>query len=151
MTRQPIPPAALWLGLAGLLPFVWGAASAQSEPLAAWGLAIAGPRLTGVPLVLGYGVIILSFMSGVLWGFAAKQPKVGAIYYIFSVLPALWGLFLVGGDLTASFAALGLGYVGLLALDWLFATRGFAPGWWMPLRLLLTSIVLACLTVAALA
>ena len=149
--RQPIPSAALWLGLAGLLPFVWGAASAQSDALAAWGLAIAGPRLTGVPLVLGYGVIILAFMSGVLWGFAAKQPTGAAIYYILSVLPALWALFLVGGDLTASFAYLGLGYIGLLALDGLFASRGFAPEWWMRLRLLLTAIVLACLVVAALA
>ena len=149
--RQPIPSAALWLGLTGLLPFVWGAACVQSDTLAAWGLAVAGPRLTGVPLVLGYGVIILAFMSGVLWGFAAKQPKVAAIYYSLSVLPALWALFLVGGDLTASFAYLGLGYIGLLALDGLFASRGFAPEWWMRLRLLLTAIVLACLVVAALA
>ncbi|MGV8951651.1 MAG: DUF3429 domain-containing protein [Cypionkella sp.] len=148
---KTIPPAALWLGLAGLLPFVWGAACTLSETLNGWGLMIAGPRLTGVPLVLGYGIIIMSFMSGVLWGFAARLTSGAAIYYALSVLPALWALFLVGGDLTASFVYLGLGYIGLLGLDWLFTTRGLAPPWWIELRCLLTTGVLACLTLAALA
>ncbi len=149
--RGHIPPAALWLGLAGLLPFLWGAATTLNEGLAAWGLWAAGPRLTGVPLVLGYGVIILAFMSGVLWGFAARAPGPAGVYYALSVLPALWALFSVGGDTIASLRFLTLGYIGLFALDVLFALRRFAPDWWLQLRLLLTLVVLACLATTALA
>jgi hypothetical protein len=48
-------------------------------------------------------------------------------------------------------APLILGLAGLLALDWQFALWGLAPGWWMPLRLLLSAVVIACLAVGVFA
>ena len=70
--RTQIPTAPLWLGLAGVLPFLWGAISAWntdiSRPIADW----LGPGFLGRDLQLTYGAVILSFMSGVLWGFACK-------------------------------------------------------------------------------
>jgi hypothetical protein len=151
MRKTSIPSAALWLGIAGLLPFLWGALTSHNDALADWGLWALGPRLTGIPLVLGYGVIILAFMSGVLWGFAARAPEPASLYYALSVMPALWALFTVGGDLNASLRFLALGYIGLFGLDVLFAMRRFAPDWWLQLRLLLTMVVLACLATTALA
>lgn len=148
-----VPRFALWLGLAGLLPFLWGAACAHSPQLADISLQVLGPapRLMGVGLVVGYGLVILSFMSGVLWGFATRADRRAGLYFTLSVLPALWGFFLAGGDAPERFVWLGAGYLGLLALDWIFARAGLAPTWWMRLRLLLTAAVLVCLAVAALA
>lgn len=94
----PIPRAALGLGLAGLIPFVWGAASQLFPGLAEMGLAAAGPRFVGPYVSLAYGTVILSFMSGVLWGFATKATgSAAATGYALSVLPALWAFFMVGG------------------------------------------------------
>ena len=117
MTR--IPTAPLLLGLAGLIPFLWGAATMYVPALQDTGLTVLGPRFVGPYVQLSYGTIILSFMSGVLWGFATKAD--GAV------------------------AASGYAFVGLLALDWMFARQGLAPDWWMRLRILLTSIVVLTL------
>ena len=37
------------------------------------------------------------------------------------------------------------GFLGLLALDFAFSRAGLTPGWWMKLRVLLTSLVVLCL------
>jgi len=39
----------------------------------------------------------------------------------------------------------------ILGLDWQFQAQGLAPRWWMRLRVMLTSVVVACLTVTAFA
>ena len=147
----PIPRAALGLGLAGLIPFVWGAASQLFPALAEMGLAVAGPRFVGPYVSLAYGTVILSFMSGVLWGFATKATGAAAATgYALSVLPALWAFFMVGGGPVSAALSLMAGFAGLLGLDGLFWRWGLAPPWWMRLRGLLTAVVLACLAVPAL-
>lgn len=146
---QPIPRSALILGLAGLLPFVWGASSALSPGLAAWGGQWLGPLFIGTYVSLTYGTVILSFMSGVLWGFAttAKKGTEAGIGYALSVIPALWAFFMVNGLPANAAINLFAGFVGLLMLDWHFWKMGTAPDWWMRLRLMLTAVVLACLLV----
>ena len=67
-----IPRAPLVLGLAGLIPFIWGALTGLVPDLAAWASANLGSRFVGPYIQLFYGTVILSFMSGVLWGFATK-------------------------------------------------------------------------------
>lgn len=141
-----IPRAALILGLAGVLPFVWGVLTMVSPALAAWTTAAIGPRFVGPYVQLFYGAVILSFMSGVLWGFAARAPQSqGATGYALSVIPALWAFFMTGGGPQAAGLALIAGFVGLLGLDALFARWGLAPPWWMALRMLLTALVVLCL------
>jgi hypothetical protein len=44
-----------------------------------------------------------------------------------------------------------LGFVALLAIDASAARQGLAPAWWMSLRLLLTTVVVACLAIGVLA
>ncbi len=147
-----IPRAALILGLAGLLPFLWGAATQISPQLAAWGGQWVGPLFIGTYVSLTYGTVILSFMSGVLWGFATKASgEEAAIGYGLSVIPALWAFFMVNGDPADAAVNLAAGFVGLLLLDWHFWRMGTAPDWWLHLRGLLTVIVLACLAVAIIA
>ncbi|MDA0961662.1 MAG: DUF3429 domain-containing protein, partial [Proteobacteria bacterium] len=58
-----IPKAALVLGLAGLIPFLWGALTVLVPPLADWGTRSLGPRFVGPYAQLFYGSVILSFMS----------------------------------------------------------------------------------------
>lgn len=147
---QPIPRAALLLGLAGLLPFVWSLATQISAPLADIGLSTLGPRYVGPFVGLQYGTIILAFMAGVLWGFATKAQTAANICYALSVIPALWAFFLVGDGPTSSAIFLAIGFIGLLGLDFVYWQYGLTPPWWMRLRMLLTGGVVTCLTLTAL-
>ncbi len=145
---DPIPRSALALGLAGLLPFLWGAASVLSPALAQFGAQNFGPLFTGTYLSLTYGTVILSFMSGVLWGFATRaEAGEAGLSYALSVVPALWAFFMVNGDPGDAAVNLAAGFAGLLLLDWHFWKQGTAPDWWLRLRLGLTVVVLACLAV----
>ena len=146
MTR--IPAAPLILGLSGLIPFLWGALTYVNTDLQTWGAANLGPRFVGPYVQLFYGSVILSFMSGVLWGFATRTDGArAATCYALSVLPALWAFFMTGGGPVSAGMNLIFGFVGLLALDFAFSRWGLTPAWWMPLRVLLTSVVVLCLAV----
>lgn len=130
-----IPRIPLILGLAGLIPFVLGAA------LASFGGA-ALEQAIGIGMLLEYGTVILAFMSGVLWGFAAKGWNLG---YGLSVIPALWAFFASFLDDQARMIALAIGFAAVFGLDYAF--RHLAPEWWLRLRIMLTAVVLACLGV----
>ena len=143
-----IPRSALFLGLAGVIPFAWGALTLWSDAAAQWGMATLGPRFIGPYVQLYYGAVILSFMSGVLWGFATKAGgSRAATGYALSVIPALWAFFMTGGGPDSAAVNLITGFVGLLLLDWSFQRWGLAPAWWMSLRALLTALVVLCLAV----
>ena len=143
-----IPTVPLLLGFAGLIPFLWGALTYGYAPLADWGASALGPRFVGPYVQLFYGSIILSFMSGVLWGFATKTTGAqAAVGYTLSVIPALWAFFMTGGGPVSAGTNLIFGFVGLLILDFAFSSWGLTPEWWMRLRILLTTIVVACLSV----
>jgi hypothetical protein len=143
-----IPRSALILGLAGLLPFLWGALNVLYPPSLAWGGAMVSPMFKGTYVSLTYGTVILSFMSGVLWGFTTKtKGTAAAVGYTLSVIPALWAFFMVNGQPGDAAVNLAAGFVGLILLDFSFAQQGLTPPWWMRLRLILTAVVLACLAV----
>lgn len=147
----PIPRSALVLGLAGTIPFIWGVITLLDGNLHLWGSNMMGQRFVGPYVQLFYGSVILSFMSGVLWGFATKATgKLATIGYVLSVLPALWAFFMTGnGPITASMNLI-TGFIAVLMLDWFFWKAGLAPEWWMRLRIMISVIVIACLLVAVL-
>lgn len=146
MPDTAIPRSALILGVAGLLPFVWGALTIMSPDLAAFTFRMTGPRFVGPYVLLSYGTVILSFMSGVLWGFATRaEGEAAAIGYGLSVIPALWAFFFVGGGVQSAGIYLLTGFIGLLGIDWVFWRHGLAPPWWMRLRAGLTAVVAASL------
>lgn len=134
-----IPRSALFLGLAGLIPFF---VSVLTE------FAGAPPFLRGQEdlIMLRYGIVILAFMSGVLWGFATKASgRTATVGYCLSVLPALWAFFATMGPTPQALGALIVGFSGLLGLDFIFWRLGLTPEWWMRLRLILTAGVLVSL------
>ena len=78
----PAPPArALQLGYAGLLPFVLGAAlvwlvDAQAHPYATLALS-------------AYAGVIVSFLGGIHWGLAMRQPAPPLPLFVWGVVPSL--------------------------------------------------------------
>ncbi len=148
MTRG-IPTAPLLLGLAGLIPFVWGALTLLLPGVHGWGLATLGPRFVGPYVQLFYGSVILSFMSGVLWGYATRASGrlQSAACYSLSVIPALWAFGMVGGGPVSAGMNLIWGFLGLLLLDQMFSLWRLTPRWWMRLRLILTTVTVLSLSV----
>lgn len=146
---RSIPFAPPVLGLAGLLPFGWGVLTQFWPELGLWTAQTLSPRLAGPYVQLAYGTVILSFMSGVLWGFATRaEGSRAAAGYALSVIPALWAFFMVGSGPVTAAGNLMAGFVALLLLDWQFARWGLTPEWWMRLRVLLTTgVVLSLLPV----
>lgn len=142
-----IPRPALLLGLAGLIPFLWSAATHLSPTLLGWAGQWLPPMFLGSYVGLTYGTVILSFMSGALWGFATRAEANAALAYVLSVIPALWVFFMVTDATANSVIYLAAGFAGLLLLDATFVAWGLAPRWWLRLRVMLTVVVLACLAV----
>jgi len=143
-----VPRVPLLLGLAGVIPFVWGALTYINGDLHDLGTRTLGTRFVGPYVQLFYGSVILSFMSGVLWGFATKTSgSKAATCYVLSVLPALWVFFKTGGGSVETGINLIVGFAGLLLLDTAFWYWNLTPRWWMKLRILLTAIVVLSLSV----
>lgn len=146
-SEKTIPPAALALGVAGIVPFL----ACTVGILAGLTLPVlgGGGRLTQALIV--YGVAILSFLGGVRWGIAIgyENEAVQRRDFIIAVVPALigWGATLlapVGAlwTLCAAFILLGL-------LDFGLYCRDVAPEWYGRLRLGLSGAVAVLLGVAA--
>ena len=145
---KKIPNSALILGLVGLLPFFWGAVTSLDFIVENLKLTVFSEEYIGSRINLIYGTIILAFMSGVLWGFAAnvgdKRRPVGLIL---SVLPALWAFFTFNGTLTNPFMSLIIGFLGVFAIDVRFYYWQLTPEWWLSLRSILTLCVIIFLSV----
>ena len=143
--RPPI--AARVLGYAGLIPFISLAAAAAAAP---------DPEVQRIARngALTYAAVILSFMGGCRWGFAAAGLGAGPTYRSLglTVLPALlawaalWAVPWIGASLAALLMA--AGFAALFLDDVRTQTAGGAPAWWTELRLPL-SIGAALSTLAA--
>ena len=145
---KKIPNSALILGLSGLIPFFWGTVTSLDFVLESLKLTDLSEEYIGPRISLIYGTIILAFMSGVLWGFAAnigdKRRPVGLTL---SVLPALWAFFTFSGTLINPFISLIIGFLGVFALDVRFYYWQLTPEWWLSLRSILTLFVIIFLSV----
>ena len=145
---KKIPHSALILGLSGLIPFFWGALTSLDFILEDLKLTGFIEEYTGSEINLIYGTIILAFMSGVLWGFAANiGDKRQPIGFILSVLPALWAFFTFNSILINPFMSLIIGFLGVFAVDIRFYYWQITPEWWLSLRSILTLLVIIFLSV----
>lgn len=144
-----IPRPALYLGLAGVIPFAFTGLAPFFGP------SVSVREFLDAFRTL-YAITILSFMSGCIWAFAAKTEDI--IGYALSTLPALYACFmpmlpvylgLLQPKEATFFVA--LGFVALLALDMRALKLGQTPVWWMKLRVLLTLLVVLFLTIGVLA
>ena len=129
-----IPGPALWLGLAGLIPFVAGAVSLwASMPLL--------PPETGLKLAIIYGAIILSFLGGIRWGTAIGPYDSGrqTLEFSASVLGSLAGLAAAFLPAIPALALLIAGFLMQGLWDAVSVDSGRLPGWFGRLRMLLTA------------
>lgn len=138
-----MPRFPLVLGLLGTLPFLAAALSSL--------ISITLPaKLTGPGAGITYGVVILCFMSGILWGFATNaKAKVAGRAYVLSVVPALWVFFSIGASPLLDLTALIAGFIGVLSIEFWFQKHQLTPDWWLRMRGILTTIVVICLAVCA--
>jgi len=143
----PIPRPARILGLAGVLPFAAGA-------LAIW-FAPAEYQFAAFNAQTLYAAIILSFLGGVQWGFAAAGlgPGAGPSWERlgWSVLPSLLGWAALFLDPTAKTAVLMLGFLAAFVIDRRWTRMGRCPVWYARLRRDLSALVTACLGATLLA
>jgi hypothetical protein len=123
---------AVWLGWAGVLPFV--------------ALAVAG-WLPGVPIwtdgaFVAYSALILSFLGGIRWG-RAMTHGASTQEYLRSVMPSLlaWPTLML--PLDTAVPALALGFV-LVAINDSRGETMPAPPWFARLRVGLTLVVVLC-------
>ena len=132
--------AAKTLSYAGLIPFV----------VFSIGCWIPLPYVVNAPYILiAYGAIILSFMGAVHWGAAmTNTDQQRGSYYIASVIPALiaWPALLLPHSL--ALALLLVGFIGLYVYDRSVEKAQLFPGWYIPMRARLTTIVSLCLVAA---
>lgn len=138
--NKDAPRIALWLGWAGVAPFVAGAAG----PFL--GLTIA--PFTGQSLLI-YGAVILSFLGGIHGGLAIRDEEPALERLVASSVPALlaWAAALAGGR--GGLALLAAAFAGLLGYDIVATRRGIAPRWYAALRWPLTVVVIVLLLLGA--
>jgi len=134
------------LGYGGLLPFVLLALASAVDPHHApvWGDAL-----------FGYGAIILSFVGALHWGLAMSHPEMSehqrSAAFLWSIVPALlaWpSLFLPPMLATPVLVA---GFAAHYGMDRHLARQVGLPGWYLPLRLRLSSVASLCLVGGAFA
>jgi hypothetical protein len=141
-----IPRSALALGLAGLIPFVAGAA-------ALWGaIPLLSPE-TGLKLAIVYGAVILSFLGGIRWGTAIGpyDQRRQALEFSASVLGSLAGLAAAFLPAIPALALLIAGFLMQGLWDVMSVDAGRLPAWFGRLRMILTAGAVVALVVALLA
>lgn len=143
-----IPEAAAVLGAVGILPLLAGTF-----------ITVLAPSALGLPVrqfTLVYAAIIVSFLGGIHWGFASAammhqvRDKRARTLMRWSVLPTLasWLSVLLSG--AASPLLLAASFILALFLDRTALRRGFAPLWWLRMRIRLTVAVVPLLLTLAL-
>jgi hypothetical protein len=145
---RPAPPAfASKLGYAGLLP--------QLAVVAVLASGSTWWRFAALSLGYAYAGLILSFLGGMWWGLAAREPERAPSWlWLAAVAPSLIALasavpWAIGETWPGpSLVVLGISLIASLVVDRRLAADGLAPTWWMGLRVPL-SVGLGLLTLAA--
>jgi hypothetical protein len=140
---EGMPGSALFLGLAGAIPFLCAAT------LPAFGVT----SLFGVPVrvaMIVYGAVILSFLGGIRWGLALQEqnPRRRTVELVLSVIPSLVGWVAVLVGTLPGFAILAVAFAVQGALDIRLVQAGRAPAWFGRLRILLTVLVVGSFAIA---
>ena len=139
-----IPRPALWLGFAGLLPFLAGAAGLWLLP-SAWSRWFLTNQI-------GYAATILSFLGAVHWGFSlagfGRTPTADWHRLGWGVIPAPIAWIALGLAPVPALVTLIAGFAAVLYGDERAARSGLAPAWYPSLRRPLTALVVMTLAVS---
>jgi len=141
-----LPHTVAWLGYGGLIPFLvlMPASLLDHHHGAVWSDAL-----------YAYGAIILSFIGALHWGLAMSLPELTerqrSAWFAWSVVPALiaWPAVLFSPPLAAPLLV--VGFIAHYLQDRRLARQATLPGWYLPLRLRLSSVAVVCLVAGVLA
>jgi hypothetical protein len=141
-----LPRTVAWLGYGGLIPFLvlMPASLLDHHHGAVWSDAL-----------YAYGAIILSFIGALHWGLAMSLPELTerqrSAWFAWSVVPALiaWPAVLFSPPLAAPLLV--VGFIAHYLQDRRLARQATLPGWYLPLRLRLSSVAVVCLVAGVLA
>ncbi len=142
---RSLPPMAILLGAAGLIPFlVLGLGSVGPSPVRS---------LMAAEGLVGYGAVILAFLGGVHWGFTLTEggdARALRARLSLAVVPSLvgWAAILCGiiGHPGISLMILIAGFITILVVEFRAQKRDLMPGDYLALRTVLTGITVAVLT-----
>lgn len=154
---QRLPPVAYGLGLAGLLPFIGCGILAVSQ---------VPQQAIGLPALVAYGAVILSFLGAVHWGLAlapgpvlptmppVPHPSVRGRLAL-GVVPSLLGwaamLLALAGWPDLGLLLLTAGFIATIVVEARWGRAGLLPSGYITLRWVLSIIVVVTLvTVLAL-
>ncbi len=135
-----LPLSARRLGWLGLVPFVSGA-------LLVW---LVRPEVRGEVAfgLAAYAAVILSFLGGIHWGLAFRQPEPPALWLGWGVVPSLvaWPAIIMPAH--AGLVILGAMLVACYLVDRrLYPVQGAAR--WLTLRFRLSSVAALCCFIGA--
>ncbi len=137
-----MPPAAAWLGAAGVLPFIAGTASL-------WLLPPMQAKFAAYSLV-AYGAVILSFMGAIYWGLVMlRGDQSRRHWYTLGVLPALVAWVALMLPPAAALPLLAVFFAAVYALDRAAIAAGIAPAWYDRMRRPLSAAVVVLLLLGA--
>jgi hypothetical protein len=139
-----LPPLAVVLGAAGLIPFmVLGLGAVSANPV---------NSLAAAEQLVGYGAVILAFLGGVHWGFTLGETgdgKAARARLALGVVPSLIGfiaIFLaIGVHPVLSLIVLIAGFIGTLVVEIRAQSRDLMPSGYLALRMALTALVVLIL------
>lgn len=129
---SPLPPIAMNLGRAGLVPMIGALAAVMSGD----------PRWQYAAYALGhaYAALIFSFLGGLWWGLAARTEDAPDWLWIAAVIPSLLALltfvpWIIGLPWPGySLIALGMAIMASLWVDIRAVAAGCTPHGWLGLR-----------------
>ncbi len=127
-----------------------GAAFVPALLLLAW----MTPDIAGVirRVIVIYGGTILAFLGGIQWGLSVSSTsaRVKLRRLVASMLPPLWSVVALSLPVNLCTAILLLGLCVQLIYEWLERGDAIYPVWYLPLRLQLTTALMAGLALSLL-
>lgn len=130
------------LGYAGLIPFI-------VFSIGSW---FQLPMISDSTYILtAYAAIILSFMGAIHWGVAmSSSDDQNGKYFIASVIPGLSAWLALLMPQRYAIILLMIGFIALIIYDCSVEKPQRLPGWYIPMRIRLTLVVVMCLMFAQL-
>ena len=142
--HDQIPRAPVWLGTAGLLPFVVLTSALYALP--------EGNTPVLLVWLTAYAAVVLSFVGAVHWGAAMvheRMPEADrGVFMAWSVVPALAGWVALLLPAKTGLLLLAASFAVHYAADRQFAQRFALPRWYLRMRGGLTAVVVLCLVLA---
>ena len=135
-----IPPAPLWLGLAGAIPFV---ALSGLIILMHFNISFGLPERLLHHALLTYAALIASFLGGVRWGLGlCAQAQQQTSLFVVSVCPSLVAWLALAVPRPYDLIVLMTLFLCLLVLDIQLVRQQAVPRWFGSLRLVLSAFVI---------